>query len=120
MADVEDIKAAVGEGDTSAFPAQALAQGAEFVAADKGGAHALRMTSVISLTLTVAVPRFMTTIPPAQLASRAACRKLAPAASASVNAAITVSPAPVTSTASSDTENGKMAGRAARLKQDHP
>ena len=58
----------------------------------------------------MAVPRFITTNPPAKLASKAACRKLAPAASASVNAAMTVSPAPVTSTAWSDPKIGRCRG----------
>src|SRR5690348_154969 len=50
---------------------------------------------------TVAVPRFITTIPPAKFARCAASTNEPPAARASVNTAITVSPAPVTSTASS-------------------
>ncbi|MNC92434.1 hypothetical protein D3C83_88610 [compost metagenome] len=53
------------------------------------------------MALTVAVPRFMTTMPPAKFASRAASSNLAPAASASAIVAITVSPAPVTSAISS-------------------
>jgi hypothetical protein len=44
-------------------------------------AHALRMASLSSCPVTVAVPRFITTIPAAQFASRAARRQLAPAAS---------------------------------------
>ena len=49
----------------------------------------------------------------------AAWTKVAPAASASVNAAMTVSPAPVTSTAWSDPIDGKVAGLPARFKQGH-
>src|SRR5579884_1811587 len=55
-----------------------------------------------SCWVTVAVPLFITTIPPAQFANRAACSVSAPAAIAAVNVAITVSPAPVTSATSSD------------------
>src|SRR5208283_1975043 len=68
MANVENIKTTVGEGNAAAFPAQALAEGAHFFPRDQRGAHELRMASVISLRETVAVPRFMTTIPPAKLA----------------------------------------------------
>ena len=49
----------------------------------------------------MAVPRFMTTMPPATLASVAASSAGAPQASASVKALMTVSPAPVTSAISS-------------------
>jgi hypothetical protein len=54
----------------------------------------------------VAVPRFITTRPPAKLARRAASSKVAPAASASVIVAMTVSPAPVTSAIWSDPKIG--------------
>ena len=56
------------------------------------------MAASNSLFDTVAVPRFITTMPPAKLASRVAEAVSAPAASAAVKVAITVSPAPVTST----------------------
>src|SRR5438132_14079705 len=46
---------------------------------------------------TVAVPRFITTIPPASFAKWAASSMLAPAANAAAKVATTVSPAPVTS-----------------------
>ena len=57
--------------------------------------------SASSRGVTVAVPRFITTTPPATLASQAASAGAAPAASATVNALMTVSPAPVTSAISS-------------------
>ncbi len=55
------------------------------------------MDSESSRRVTVAVPRFMTTTPPATLASHAASTAPAPDASATVKVLITVSPAPVTS-----------------------
>ena len=62
----------------------------------------LRAPPRSSSAVAVAVPRFITTIPPATLASCAASNGDAPAASASVIVAITVSPAPVTSAISSE------------------
>ena len=50
-----------------------------------------------SAGVTAAVPRFMTTIPAAKFARRAASPYDAPAANDKANVAITVSPAPVTS-----------------------
>src|SRR5216683_1066008 len=70
-----------------------------------------RIAASNSSPVTVAVPRFMTTIPPAMLAMCAASTKFAPAANARVSAAITVSPAPVTSMACSLPNTGmKTAG----------
>ena len=46
--------------------------------------YAFRTASIISLPVTEAVPRFITTRPPAQFAIMAACRKLAPAPNPSV------------------------------------
>ena len=65
------------------------------------GAIAAHRARTSSAGVTVAVPRFMTTRPPATLASRAASTGEAPAASATVKALMTVSPAPVTSAISS-------------------
>ena len=119
MADVENIKTAVGEGNAAAFPAQALAQGAHFFARDQGCAHALRIASVISPRETVAVPRFITTIPPAQLAMTRGLQKVRPggkrqrergdhrvARAGHVHGLVRP-------------EDGKVAGRPARLKQGH-
>ena len=116
---MENIKTTVGKGNAAAFPAQAIAERAHFFPRDQGCAHALRMASVISLRETVAVPRFITTIPPAQLAMRAASRKLRPggqrqrecgddrvACARHVDGLVRP-------------ENGKVAGRAARFKQGH-
>ena len=65
-----------------------------------------------SAALTVAVPGFCTTSDPATLARRAACSGSAPQAIPSVFAAITVSPAPVTSTAVADPCTGNAAAGA--------
>jgi len=46
--------------------------------------HVLRIASASSAAVTVAVPRFITTRPPAQFAIMAASRKLAPVPSANV------------------------------------
>ncbi len=97
MAGVQKVKAAVREGDGPSLTPQPLAERRGVVSRDDFRIHELRMASSISLALTVAVPLFITTRPPAQFATMAACKKLAPAANASVKAAITVSPAPVTS-----------------------
>ena len=55
---------------------------------------------------TTAVPFFITTSPPAKLARRAASRNVPPAARTAVKTAMTVSPAPVTSTMSVDPKTG--------------
>jgi len=64
---------------------------------------------------TVAVPRFITTMPPAMLASCAASNRPALPASATVNALITVSPAPVTSAISVAAEDRDQRGPALAL-----
>ena len=68
------------------------------------------MADISSWFDAVAVPRFITTIPPAKFASCAAVAVSAPAASAAVKVAITVSPAPVTSTTWSDPKIGIVSG----------
>src|SRR5262245_9051195 len=98
MADVEQVEASVGEDDSLAIRAEPLGQRGGF-ARGHGALRARAWPS--SAGDTVAVPRFITTMPPATLASVAACTGVAPAASASVKVLMTVSPAPVTSAISS-------------------
>src|SRR5262249_26974660 len=96
VTDVQQVEAAVGEDDPLAVGSKAV-----------GELRRLRDRQLppidcrSSVGVTVAVPRFMTTMPPAMLASVAASRAGAPHASASVNTLMTVSPAPVTSAISS-------------------
>src|SRR5208283_4073404 len=70
------------------------------------------MASSNSLLDAVAVPRFITTRPPAKFANRVASAVSVPAASAAVKVAITVSPAPVTSTTWSEPKIGTANGTA--------
>src|SRR5215469_1075422 len=111
VADVKRVKATVGQHNALPCPFQTDDfVGGLFAREDLGvgGTHdydgtpeaALWISSNSSLREPVAVPRFMTTRPPAMLAICAASRGDAPQARASVYAASTVSPAPVTSTAS--------------------
>lgn len=99
VSNVEKVKAAVGEHNIPPLLPQALAESRCLRAGNDLARQAFRMASFSSRAVTVAVPRFITTRPPAQFASRAAVRKSAPAAMARVKTAPTVSPAPVTSTA---------------------
>ena len=114
VAYVENIEAAVGEDDALAAAAMLIEQSISdlreriilaevsmrsFVCRRGGGGA----DGCVEFALVaVAVPRFMTTMPPAKLARCAASRNVAPAARASVKTAMTVSPAPVTSAASSE------------------
>lgn len=66
---VEQVKTSVGKNDALPFPAPTLAPAGKFGACNQLIAHALRMASSSSCRVTVAVPRFITTKPPAQLAS---------------------------------------------------
>jgi hypothetical protein len=65
MADMEDIKTAVGKGDAAAFRRNRPPRARTSFTRHQSCAHELRMASVISPSETVAVPRFITTIPPA-------------------------------------------------------
>src|SRR6185369_15779443 len=105
--DVQQIEATIREDDLLAIalpslgaPTQLLARN-DLVVVFAHQRSARSIASINSCAETVAVPRFITTIPPAKFASRAADSVSAPAASAAVNVAITVSPAPVTSATSS-------------------
>src|SRR5579864_1853764 len=86
--DMKQVKTPVGKNNPSSLAAQTAAQGRYFSAWDHFSAHELRMASSSSRRVTVAVPLFITTRPPAQFANCAAWRKFAPAAKARVNAAI--------------------------------
>jgi len=78
VSDVEQVKAAVGEDDALAGVSPVLDTAAEFIAGKDFGVvaqcDALSMARSSSSLLTAAVPRFMTTMPPAKLARRAASR----------------------------------------------
>src|SRR5260370_6049535 len=78
------------------------------------------MASSSSCRETVAVPRFITTMPPATLANRAADSASAPAARAAVKTAITLSPAPVTSVTWSEPNIGPSTGFLSRLQPTRP
>src|SRR5579863_1661080 len=110
MTHVQKVKTTVGKNNPSPVTAQTPAQSRNFSARDHLFAHELRMASSNSRRVTVAVPLFITTRPPAKFANCAACRKVAPAAKARVNAAITVSPAPVTSVTWSEPKIGICCG----------
>src|SRR5579859_802794 len=110
VSDVQQIKTTVGKNNPLPLTAQTRAQSRNFSARDHLVAHELRMASSSSRRVTVAVPLFITTRPPAKFASCAAWRKFAPAAKARVNAAITVSPAPVTSVTWSEPKIGICCG----------
>ena len=84
MAGMQNIKAAIRKRDAPACLAQLDPKlDGSFPRYDPG-AQAFFRASTISLRVTEAVPRFMTTNPPAQFAIMAACRKLAPAPNARV------------------------------------
>src|SRR4029077_5479593 len=104
VADVQHVEAAVGEDDALALGAQALRPPRRFL--DRHGPSLVPRAWISSSRVTVAVPRFMTTMPPAMLARVAASVGAAPEAGASVNAPMPVSPAPLTSPLSSVTKIG--------------
>ena len=99
VAHVEEVEDAVGEHEPLARRAARRPRPAAASSSPRTGAIGLSAARAWRAPpgVTVAVPRFMTTTPPATLASHAASAGAAPAASATVNALITVSPAPVTS-----------------------
>src|SRR6185437_10143571 len=121
VANVKKVETSIGEDDriAGALPRPSLFQQCRAVE-DFGWRHGVqcsRITGVDCVTAcsnsccdTVAVPRFITTSPPAQLARCAASWASAPAAKAAVKVAITVSPAPVTSATWSEPEIGMSAG----------
>jgi hypothetical protein len=82
--EVQNIKTPIGKRDTATRSAQLNTEFSGSFSRYDLGAHAFRTASLISLPVTEAVPRFITTRPPAQFAIMAACRKLAPAPNASV------------------------------------
>src|SRR3954454_22079081 len=106
MPHMQQIEASIRQDDLLAVCAPALRQFAKMLTPHDlfGVTHFLGwglLTACSSSSCeTVAVPRFITTMPPAKFASRAADSVSAPAASAAVNVAMTVSPAPVTSVTS--------------------
>src|SRR5882724_357525 len=115
---VQQIEYPVGQNDLLSLRAPALCQVSkllplhDLIAVSHLGCWKVDflMASNNSSCDTVAVPRFITTMPPAKFASRAADSASAPAASAAVKVAITVSPAPVTSVTSSEPCTGMLIG----------
>src|SRR5262249_36541788 len=119
VTDVQEIEAAVGEDDTLALRAQAGGELRRLV--DRHGPSAGPRACDSSSFVTVAVPRFMTTSPPATLARDAASTAAAaPGASASVNVPMTVSPAPVTSAISSVPKMGMKVEPPSRSRSASP
>src|ERR1700686_1011798 len=103
---MQGIEAAVCEYDAPALLTGFAQMVTQFVSQNNFSSHfphvyfqdsdaALRIASESSSRETVAVPRFITTRPPAIFAMCAASSADAPHASPKVNAASTVSPAPV-------------------------
>src|SRR5260370_11424831 len=123
MTYVQQIEATVGEHNAIAGCAPFRHLFLELLpAANFAVAHdsVFWMASSSSCRETVAVPRFITTMPPATLANRAADSASAPAARAAVKTAITVSPAPVTSVTWSEPNIGISAGFLSRLQPTRP
>src|SRR3974390_3359579 len=116
---VQQVEAAVGQHDLLALSAPLCDPRCEFLACNDlvGGlghdlfAAANCSTAASNSVLdTVAVPSFITTMPPARFASRAADGVSALVSSAAVKVEITVSPAPVTSNAWSEPKIGIVSG----------
>ncbi len=72
MTHVEQVETSIGQNNSPTFAAQAFAESSQPSAGDDLITHALRIASLSSEAVTVAVPRFITTSPPATLASCAA------------------------------------------------
>src|ERR1039457_901333 len=129
MAHMQQVEAAVGEHDRLARTSPLCDAFAQDVTLNNfllAIVHADVVAEYWSMAIsnylleTVAVPRFITTMPPAKLARRAAEAVSAPAAKAAVKVAITVSPAPVTSTTWSEPHTGTASGAASFSKATIP
>ena len=119
VADMEEIESAVGQDDAAAQAALARHDGLEFGQRAELAQGSLMRACLSSSGEMTAVPFFMTTIPPAALASRAASAGDAPPARAAVRTLMTVSPAPVTSTMSVGPGDGEEERRLALLEKGH-